>query len=211
MKTLKNYRTNLKERNKNLIPSTYSAVTYLAPYFKTGMPDRFDLKYLGIDFGTLKLVTDEEDVLEDLVILAVENFGYKWEKLFATLSLEYNPIWNVEGKEIVTSVIASRHSENKYDDVHSETSGSEKAFDSDTYKETVLNKNDTDGHIDEFDVDGYTDEVTTQRMGNIGVTKTQDMINDERVVADFKYMDIVMKDIIGYITIPSFEEECHDC
>lgn len=204
MKTIAEYQKNLKTNNKNLIPSDYSTETYLAPYFATGMPSRYDLDYMAVRYASLELVSEDPETLEQLVITAIESHAYKWDKLFKTLSLEYNPIWNVDGTETTVSDIAERHSTMDNGQKHSTSENSEKPFDTDIYKDTNKNELTNDSSQDEVTQDAYIDTVTLTRQGNIGVTKTQDLIESEREVADFVYMDVVMKDIIDNITYPRF-------
>lgn len=59
------------------------------------------------------------------------------------------------------------------------------------------------GYVDS-DQDSGVDTVETRRKGNIGVTMTQQMIEAERNVWNFKLYDVIIKDVINEICIPSY-------
>lgn len=54
------------------------------------------------------------------------------------------------------------------------------------------------------ETDAKTDKHTLVRQGNIGVTSTQNLINQEREVADFNFIMAVMADIVQCITLPIY-------
>lgn len=49
--------------------------------------------------------------------------------------------------------------------------------------------------------------VTLTRQGNIGVTKTQELIQSQRDIVNIKFYDIVFRDIFETVCIPYFESE----
>lgn len=153
-------------------------------------------------------------------------FSDKWTKLYKTTVLEYNPIWNVDGTETTTT--AAQHSKTTDTD-HANTvitstefgqrtttrDRKEYPYDSDTGKptesETVTENPATDKRIDtnpervaahETNTDQFT--VTHERHGNIGVTMTQDMIKREREVSNFLLYEVVLPDVVNFLTIPIY-------
>lgn len=80
-----------------------------------------------------------------------------WEKLWATENLEYNPIWNVDGKVIEKGNAGSIGSTKGYNETN---------------------------WLDNSKL-AANDERETIRTGNIGVTTTQQMIREEREVAEY--------------------------
>ena len=60
-------------------------------------------------------------------------------------------------------------------------------------------------HTDTLNKDAHT--VTSTRQGNIGVTKTQELLQSQRDIAMFDFLDTVMKECIDAITIPIFVEK----
>lgn len=147
---------------------------------------------------------------------------YKWEKLFATEGLEYNPIWNKDGtiKETETRFgtgTAQSQEESSTKGSDSQTVKGTRdstdelkvsAFDSSTYNNREQRKVDEDtsteassegtanssrtGTSVSQNEEGRTYERTEQ--GNIGVTTTQQMIKEERDVSDFSIYDVIVQD-----------------
>lgn len=97
----------------------------------------------------------------NLMKLAISNWckveSKIWEKLWNTENLEYNPIWNVDGKVIERGSAGSVGSTKGYNETN---------------------------WLDNAKMDA-SDERETIRTGNIGVTTTQKMIQEEREVAEF--------------------------
>lgn len=110
-----------------------------------------------LECGDLSLIYPSYTILK----LAIKNWsvteGKIWDKLFNTENLEYNPIWNVDGKIIEKGSAGSVGSTKGYNDP---------------------------GWLPNSKADtNDTREIT--RTGNIGVTTTQKMIQEERDIADF--------------------------
>lgn len=170
----------------------------------------------------------------------------EWARLYYALSLDYNPLYNVDGTEETT--YGATKTTNKYgatsqtnayadneteinsaqkntsvttgsrtnsstdssktypDNVLSETNSTSTtlggATDSTTqagYKDTTINKahNDTISttqHTDEFDTISHTD--TLRRFGNIGVTKSQELINAEYQLRQKSFWDMIFKTML---------------
>ena len=153
-------------------------------------------------------------------------FANKWKKLYETTVLEYNPIWNVDGTETTTT--AAQHTITT-DTNHANTvvtstelgrrsttrERKEYPYDSDTGKpaesETVTEDPVTDTRTDtnpetvadhETNTDQYT--VTHERHGNIGVAMTQDLIKKEREISEFLLYEVVLPDVVNFLTIPIY-------
>ena len=104
---------------------------------------------------------DTVDVPSSKMKIAIANWtkveAKIWEKLWATENLEYNPIWNVDGKVIEKGNAGSIGSTKGYNETN---------------------------WLDNSKL-AANDERETIRTGNIGVTTTQSMIKEERDVAEF--------------------------
>ena len=222
-----------------MIPSTRTE-EYLAEYLTA--PADVDAYYMGVKYKDLHTISDDLSEIESTVGVAFLVYGSKWDKLYKTLDLEYNPLWNVDATIEETRDIDKRHTEDLHPeytdtDTYGETTGSTTygqlddnttnkttPYDSDTYRNLskqereVLEHEDEykteehedthkkGEHTDEHDEDAYKDVITTKRQGNIGVTSSMDLIRQEREIDDFKFLDILMSDIIDMITEPYFEE-----
>ena len=144
-----------------------------------------------------------------------------WDKLYKSMYLDYNPLWNVDANETETETNErdiSRQHTGSNNETRNLTDGetvnltdteSVQGFNSNTWSESkrnVKSGTDTFTHTgtdniainNNETVDDDNERVLTKRRtGNIGVTASQDLIKKEREIADFS--------IIEYIT-QSFKE-----
>lgn len=107
-----------------------------------------------------------------------------WEKLYATTVLEYNPIENYDRQE-------ESESDNSGTSGGTTTStNSNTAYDSDTFKDTGKSvssgSNTTKGNS----------KFKSRVHGNIGVTTTQQMIEQERRSVEFCMTEYIINDFI---------------
>lgn len=111
----------------------------------------------------------------DIMKLAITTWSitnqYTWQKLYDTMTVEYNPIWNVDAT--VTIDRDTSGTGNATDAV--------KGFNSDTWADS--DKTDTQSSASE--------DVTERRTGNIGVTTTQQMLEAERKIAEFNMISYI--------------------
>lgn len=221
MKTIHDYFTYLAENELPFIPEMFNNRTYLAMYFSNQRI--FETRYKNL-YNGLILESEDFELIEDVIKVSVLTKEYKWEKLYNTTQLTYNPIWNVEGTEKTTSVYGEhvttnsqgerkeiaetgvKRSTNTLDDysvpydtgtkTQTGQENNELTQDATTDNVTKQATNDTQTS------NAHTDTITLERKGNIGVTSTQKLITEERAVAMFVFYDVVFRDIINDITIP---------
>ena len=159
----------------------------------------------------------------DIMKLAITTWSianqYTWEKLYDTMVVEYNPIWNVDanviesrsGSESRDITRAGTGSNNRTvnladnETVNITDTESVKGFNSDTWAESHKNiKAGTDNtahtgtdNIAISDSESVDDDVTRtetftqRRTGNIGVTTTQQMLEQERAIAEFNMINYI--------------------
>lgn len=163
-----------------------------------------DLYYLGTKYATLETVTDDMSEFLDLVAIAFLNYDYKWDKLYKTTRFTYNPLWNVDATIVEERDIAARHSEDTVGGADVTTENGATPYDSEAYHKANKSHTTSLEHTDEHDEDAYLDTITTTRSGNIGVTSSMDLIRQEREIADMNFLDILMADIIDFVTYPYF-------
>ena len=163
-----------------------------------------DAYYMGIKYANLETVTDDIEGFLALVDVAIANNNYKWTKLYATTQLEYDPIANVDATIVEERDIASRHSEDTIGGANVTTTNSQAPMESSNFHNQTQSETASLEHTDEHDEDAYKDTITTTRQGNIGVTSTQQLIEAERATADFKFLDILMADVINFLTYPYY-------
>lgn len=180
--------------------------------------------YTKNKYGELPLnyinVEDVADIIASILFLN----KYKYDGLFATTKLVYNPIWNVEGTETTTTTHGATETANVYGDKETtnelgeritNVKNSEYPYDtlektskneSDEKTETVTDKTTEKGRTDKTTTIEHIDTTVLDRRGNIGVTSTQNLIGQERECVNFVFWDIVISDIVKEITIPFYEE-----
>jgi len=111
----------------------------------------------------------------DIMKLAITTWSvanqYTWQKLYDTMVVEYNPIWNVDATVNIDRNTSG--SGNATDAV--------KGFNSNTWAES--DKTDTNSSAEE--------DVIERRTGNIGVTTTQQMLEQERKIAEFNMISYI--------------------
>lgn len=185
--------------------------------------DRYFLKHYGNMSVDLE-ATDTEDIVDefkDEVLGILYVYLENWARLFYALSLEYNPLYNVDGTETtVYGAHTSTFNEGQRQHIEgakSRTSGQRSdtstsytvAFDSTTEKEdgkssdvtgaqtnTEETYTNTDTHaLDTTVSQTHTDTLT--RQGNIGVTKSTDLLRDEvKLRQEFAFFDNLFKVMI---------------
>lgn len=196
--------TNLKTQTPRaqLIPSSYSALLYLSPYLQN--PTAFDDYYLGIKYKSLVFAGDSMEDLPTLISVAISTNSYKWDKLYKTLNLEYDPIANVDAEIVEEHDIDKRHYKDTYGAQAGSATTGQAPYDTDQLRNVAKTETGSDEYVNERDEDNYKDTITTTRKGNIGVTSSQQLIEAERQVAAFNYLNIIFKDIMDVIAMPYF-------
>ena len=131
-----------------------------------------------------------------------------WQRLYDSCNLKYNPIWNVDGKEVKTETetrdLTRQDKGTVTDDLtgsgESTNTGSVSAYNSSDFQnrdKNVSNSKVKNTNVQDIDRT-YTDtgDITRKseniRGGNIGVTMTQQLIEKEREVALFSLYDTIV-------------------
>lgn len=104
---------------------------------------------------------------------------YTWNKLYQTMTTEYNPIWNVDANITQTRELSRDRSGNNTN------TDSVQGFNSNTWSDSDKN---TGNYTDSEDTD---ETFTERRTGNIGVTATQDLLQKERDIAAFNLIEYI--------------------
>lgn len=226
---LSDYFNYLSTLSETFIPSDYSTKDYIKEYFDNAIT--YDTQVQN-NFSNLLLLNNDFDITKKLIMSSVIANDYKWKKLYETTVLTYNPIWNVDGTETRTTQYGEHiTTQNNGERIETMVNGerqntsnqklSSYPFDTATKTateetdESVTNAQSTDTRTSNAVVDSttsntHTDKETVTRSGNIGVTSTQKLINEERQVAIFQFINTVLLDIVTDITIPVWEESEED-
>lgn len=124
---------------------------------------------------------------------------HKWDKLVASMNFDYNPIWNKDGVRVHTEEEnkSSERDETVADSTASTSNNFGAGFNTTSgltnrERDTVQNSGQvkTDDDLKEH----AKRESKDVEQGNIGVTSTQQLIKEEREVADINIYSIIAKD-----------------
>ena len=158
-----------------------------------------------IECSELEIVYPEPAILKRAIEIWSNSNQIEWNKLYKTMTVEYNPIWNVDANIKDTEIIKGNANSTDNRDITNTGSGSDiksvKGFNSNSWAEAekndVKSTNKTDDDLTHAEETNTERSYTQRRTGNIGVTATQDLIQKEREIAVFN--------MIQYIT-ESFKE-----
>ena len=154
-------------------PDIFDAVSFPSPIDKPTAISTILLQNAG-----LGLIYTDPETMETAISAWSTASQYSWEKLANTLELVYNPIWNKDGTISETETIS------KTAGGSNETKVS--AFNESTYQNRAKDESsatETDGR-----------QYLRTEQGNIGVTSTQQLIKEEREVAEFNIYDQISAD-----------------
>ena len=222
--TLKDfYNVNLKQTG--IIPNIPAFGNYesLADYFLNQAS--YDSAIL-LKEGNLLMASDDAEIIINTINAVVHQLApYKWQKLFESINLDYNPIWNVDGTEttvygehITTDLNGERHTTVVNGQKHTNSDYYTVPYDSTTDHKTGRDESTTDSVTDTTTAAAVTDTNTSgahtdtvTRQGNIGVTSTQSLISQQRSIVNFNLYHTILMDVVDAITIPIYEEEVGGC
>lgn len=194
--------------------------------------DSLDLDYSARNISKRieRRAENDGETLEARIIAHVHALAkrktYEWDKLFGTLSLEYNPIENysmIETENVNFSKGVQSNSEALGATNRTDTNGAQSgtqtesisAFNSagynpdrqtETTTQAVTNTSATQAVSNSF-TDGAREDETAReltRSGNIGVTTSQQMIQSERELAVFSFVKIICDAIVNEICVNIF-------
>ena len=224
VKTLIDYFNSLEVPGaaETFIPSQFSTYECLGEYFKNSTILDYDYKQ---KFANLLLQEQDETAFVTRTFNKLKSVcirkKYEWETLYSSIIQDYNPIWNVDGTE-KTEYSAKGETNQVFSATDTFKSGERVGTTTDfaipyngteekeTGKATSQNNTytDTNTKVQQTDTSNMdTHNVKITRQGNIGVTKTQDLLQSQRDIAMFDFLDTVLKDCIDAITIPIFVEK----
>lgn len=190
------------------------------------MRDRLD-RYINLKIGNSKLLdsfkiseTMSQDyyseIYRDISTILLSN-QYTLDNMFYSTLLEFRPLDNYDRLETQThndsSTIGSRKTTNTVGARENTTTSSQKttAFDTVDYSKGTDQNSETyhsDGAIDVTSVDSATDSTnggyTLRAHGNIGTTKSSEMLRDFQEVALYNFFDKVIDIIKENITTMLF-------
>lgn len=105
-----------------------------------------------------------------------------WQHLYETTQYEYNPIWNKDG------VFSETERRNLASSAMSSSENKVSAYNSNAYQNSDQNSSSASG------TDTGTISRSRSEHGNIGITSTQQLIKEEREVAEFDIYAYIVRD-----------------
>lgn len=157
------------------------------------------------------------DGREILATIAYVTYGNKWDKLYATLNFEYNPIENYRMTETES---IDKENDSAITNTGTITNNNDSVANNKVYAfNTSENPIDTDkviGESDNTETQNLTERIdanegidrTMTRSGNIGVTTSQQMINSERELWNWNFFSVVFEDLNELFTLKVYEMGC---
>lgn len=178
-------------------------------YIPEGMDKELLINSITTELAEMSVLYSNPIVLKPLISVWSHKEKYNWDKLIATTKFNYNPIDNFDRTE--TETISGRKStsasgsqnattENALlvssDNVHKQAGyNTNTMFDTESDVGSVNNTGTVTNNITSNSNSDDTDnsERTLHSRGNIGVTTTQQMIEQERKIAEFNIYDYIVQ------------------
>ena len=146
----------------------------------------------------LELLYPNPEVMKGLIGIWSNSSQYEWNKLYQSMKLEYNPIDNYDRTE--TRTLNSQGSGNSADGGSDRFSGNGtgkvSGFNSQTPVTRDENINSSTNTYGKTNTESFTkiDTESIRSKGNIGVTTSQQMLQQERDIAKFNLYDIIAEE-----------------
>lgn len=208
----------VKDLTFDIIPSTGNIPAFILNNL-SDYNNYFVTKYRGWEVSSI-YENAQGNIIQGLVNLDVTNLiianTYKYSTLYNTTRLTYDPIANVDGTETITTTKEGSEI-NSGSNTFTPSTSSTTTSKSNAYDDTELRENaedittasgeDNTEYTNTKSFDNYKEVVQNVRKGNIGVTSTQNLIDQERNIALFSIIDIVCSDIAHLILLEVYPDE----
>lgn len=175
------------------------------------IPDGLDkemvIQNILLECAELEILYTRPDILKKAIEVWAYSNRYQWQTLYDTMFFDYNPLWNVDAT--VNDTENTTRTDNR--DITTNSTGQDKetrnltdiesvkGFNSNSWAEHTRNVGTgTDTH--DYKSNSKTDDDLSsngsrtyqqRRTGNIGVTSSQDLIKQEREIANFNLIMII--------------------
>lgn len=145
----------------------------------------------------LEVIYNSPKIMKEAIRVWSVSRQRAWEKLYATLNFDYNPIWNKDGtiRETEDTTGSLNHEGEASGTDEREVSG----YNATGYVPAEKNSSDTSNTYEDNSA-GHR-SYTRIEQGNIGVTTTQQMIKEEREISDFSIYDYISDDFMQRFTV----------
>ena len=150
-----------------------------------------------LECAELELIYPNWETMKSAITLWTNKEFFVWEELQKTREYEYNPIWNKDGKIIETEdSVFNKDRTGSYQGNGSGTSTkSVKGFNSDSWAEAEKENGTNSANANEQENVEDVGNIRRERLetGNIGVTTTQRMIQEQREIVQFNTMQYIIE------------------
>ena len=146
-----------------------------------GMDKETVVNNILLNCAELELIYSNFDIMKLAIKTWSDSNQIGWNKLYQTMIVEYNPIWNVDANIYDTEDIDSKRDIGRTGNDTKAVQG----FNSSSWANAE--KIDHSENVDDDNV--ISREYTQRRTGNIGVTTTQQMLEQEREIALFNMVE----------------------
>lgn len=150
-----------------------------------------------------------------MAAMVVAMYGDKWTKLYQTLALSYDPIANYDMEETTTyNDLTDERTPDITRTVTDQSRTSTRSaeiygFDSATAVPTGTESDVLTGYTTDAETGTDTNvrsgSVKVERSGNIGVTTTQQMIQQERTLWEWLFLEQVFRDLDSLLTLEIYD------
>jgi hypothetical protein len=164
------------------------------------------ISYICMNLAELSLVYASPDTMKQMIKTWSDVHQVDWAGLYETLVYKYNPIWNKDGTRSHTvqgklHVMTGGNTTGVDTDQTNTSTYEVTGYDSNTYspanKETTTAQGEAAKNKTTLTYNAQTDSAdyteTETESGNIGVTTTQSMIEEQRKVVQFNFYDFICR------------------
>lgn len=154
--------------------------------------------------------------LRKAIAIILKTKAYTYSNLYNSTILEFNPLWNVDGtvetvrelKQTGTDTFEHTGSDTSTNSGSDVTTDGRTAYDTDSFLNTekstiehgLSNETEYDSENKETRNLKDNESITVTRQGNIGVTKSTELISDYRELVMFDVWKYITHDIVNQIT-----------
>lgn len=140
----------------------------------------------------LEVIYPDWDSMKMMLEIYTKSRANAWQKTFEALTASYNPIWNKDG--IIEETVHTSNTGKSDSSTDAQNDGYVTAYNTNTPQQ---NTRDTAKSSGKFNSSASGDQTTYRKeQGNIGVTKSQEMVTDEVVLrASYDITHIIVADI----------------
>ena len=140
----------------------------------------------------LEVIYPDYDVMKYMLQTYTKSRAHSWQRTFDALRAEYNPIWNKDGT--IEEYVRTSNDGRSESSTGAQNDGYVTAYNDDVPRQSTRDTATSNGT---FTSEAQGDQTTTRReYGNIGVTKSSELVRDEVVLrASYDITHIISADI----------------